>query len=313
MIVAQEEKEYNVDSTLYSYFQHCQENIGNESVLRMADSLYEMSGDKKDLRMQAVALTVKLDHYYFNGENEDSIIHYTNIVKDLAAKTNQLKYYYFVWNNRLILHYLKTGKANLALYEAEEMLKDARKKDSKMGLLYCYNSLYQIYEMKDLKDLAIEYYQKSIELTETYHVDFYNISLTYAEVAKYYIDHEELTKAQEMLKKAELTAKASMHNFYTKLVYVRYYLATNKVNDAWKTLQECKQMLNNDRKLETYQKLYYENEYFYYKENRQYLKALEAADKQIAAELKLNEHALRSNHLRMKAEVYQAMGLFLTL
>ena len=81
MIVAQEEKEYNVDSTLYSYFQHCQENIGNESVLRMADSLYEMSGDKKDLRMQAVALTVKLDHYYFNGENEDSIIHYTNIVK----------------------------------------------------------------------------------------------------------------------------------------------------------------------------------------------------------------------------------------
>lgn len=308
MIVAQEEKEYNVDSTLYSYFQHCQENIGNESVLGMADSLYEMSGDKKDLRMQAVALTVKLDYYYFNGENEDSIIYYTNIVKDFAAKTNQLKYYYFVWNNRLILHYLKTGKANLALYEAEEMLKDARKKDNKMGLLYCYNSLYQIYEMKDLKDLAIEYYQKSIELTETYHVDFYNISLTYAEVAKYYIDHEELTKAQEMLKKAELTAKASMHNFYTKLVYVRYYLATNKVNDAWKTLQECKQMLNNDRKLETYQKLYYENEYFYYKENRQYLKALEAADKQIAAELKLNEHALRSNHLRMKAEVYQAMG-----
>ena len=85
--------------------------------------------------MQAVALTVKLDHYYFNGENEDSIIHYTNIVKDFAAKTNQLKYYYFVWNNRLILHYLKTGKANLALYEAEEMLKDSRKKDSKMGLL----------------------------------------------------------------------------------------------------------------------------------------------------------------------------------
>ena len=143
---AQEEKEFNVDSTLYSYFQYCQENVSNLKVLHMADTLYQMSEERGDLRMQAVALALKLDYYYFQGNNVDSIIHYTNIVKDFAEKTNQLKYYYFVWNNRLILHYLKTGKTNIALYEAQEMLKDAQIKDSKIGLLYCYNSLYQIYE-----------------------------------------------------------------------------------------------------------------------------------------------------------------------
>lgn len=62
------------------------------------------------------------------------------------------------------------------------------KRDSKIGLLYCYNSLYQIYEIKDLKSLAIEYCLKGIELTETYHVDNYNISTSYTEVAKYYIN-----------------------------------------------------------------------------------------------------------------------------
>lgn len=77
--------------------------------------------------MQAVALTLKLDHYYFKGDEEDSIIHYTKVVKEFAEKTNQPKYYYFVWNNRLILYYLKTGKSNIALYEAQEMLKDAQK------------------------------------------------------------------------------------------------------------------------------------------------------------------------------------------
>ena len=64
-VCAQEEKEFNVDSELYSYFQRCQENVGDSKVLHMADTLYWMSEKKGDQRMQAVALTLKLDHYYF--------------------------------------------------------------------------------------------------------------------------------------------------------------------------------------------------------------------------------------------------------
>ena len=86
----------------YSYFQRCQENVGDSKVLHMADTLYWMSEKKGDQRMQAVALTLKLDHYYFKGDEDDSIIHYTKVVKEFAEKFNQPKYYYFVWNNRLI-------------------------------------------------------------------------------------------------------------------------------------------------------------------------------------------------------------------
>lgn len=307
-VCAQEEKEFNVDSALYSYFQRCQENVGDSKVLHMADTLYWMSEKKGDQRMQAVALTLKLDHYYFKGDKEDSIIHYTKVVKEFAEKTNQPKYYYFVWNNRLILYYLKTGKSNIALYEAQEMLKDAQKRDSKIGLLYCYNSLYQIYEIKDLKSLAIEYCLKGIELTETYHVDNYNISTSYTEVAKYYINQGDISKALEMLKKAEATANASTHVFSAKLGYVHYYLAINSPGEAWNRLQEAKVLVEEDKKLDIYKKLYYENEFFYYKQTKQYQKALAAADKQIEEELRLNEHALQSSHYRMKGEIYRAMG-----
>lgn len=307
-VCAQEEKEFNVDSALYSYFQRCQENVGDSKVLHMADTLYWMSEKKGDQRMQAVALTLKLDHYYFKGDKEDSIIHYTKVVKEFAEKTNQPKYYYFVWNNRLILYYLKTGKSNIALYEAQEMLKDAQKRDSKIGLLYCYNSLYQIYEIKDLKSLAIEYCLKGIELTETYHVDNYNISTSYTEVAKYYINQGDISKALEMLKKAEATANASTHVFSAKLGYVHYYLAINNPGEAWNRLQEAKVLVEEDKKLDIYKKLYYENEFFYYKQTKQYQKALVAADKQIEEELRLNEHALQSSHYRMKGEIYRAMG-----
>ena len=305
---AQEEKEFNVDSTLYSYFQYCQENVSNLKVLHMADTLYQMSEERGDLRMQAVALALKLDYYYFQGNNVDSILHYTNIVKDFAEKTNQLKYYYFVWNNRLILHYLKTGKTNIALYEAQEMLKDAQIKDSKIGLLYCYNSLYQIYEIKNLKSLAFEYCLKGIELTETYHVDNYNLSPSYTEVAKYYIEQNKLPQALEMLKKAEATANASVHILLGKLGYIHYYIAIADMEKAKKILQEVEKLIADDKKLDINKKLYYENEFFYYKQTKQYQKALASADALIKEELRLNEHALRSGHYRMKGEIYQAMG-----
>ena len=43
--------------------------------------------------MQAVAISTQLDYHYFQATNEDSIIYYTNKVKDFAKATQQPKYY----------------------------------------------------------------------------------------------------------------------------------------------------------------------------------------------------------------------------
>ena len=86
------QKEYNVDSTLYVYYLHCKAEVSSPTVIQMSDTLFRMAGEKGDQRMQAVALCNKLDFYYYQNKQLDSITHYVNIVKDFARKTNQPKY-----------------------------------------------------------------------------------------------------------------------------------------------------------------------------------------------------------------------------
>lgn len=118
---AQKEAEtFNVDSTLYEYYQRCQEYLLEPVVLGMSDTLFNMAAEQHDIRMQAVAIATRLDYYYFQGTQEDSVIFYTDKVKEFARATRQPKYYYFAWANRLITYYLKTGRPNLALYEAQK-------------------------------------------------------------------------------------------------------------------------------------------------------------------------------------------------
>ena len=85
-----EMKEYNVDSTLYVYYQQCKANIQSPIVLPMSDTLFTMAQTKSDPRMQAVALSTKLDYYYFKGQ-EDSIIAWVERVKKFAQETEQSK------------------------------------------------------------------------------------------------------------------------------------------------------------------------------------------------------------------------------
>ena len=100
------QKEYNVDSTLYAYYMRCKAEVSSPITVQMSDTLFLMAEEKGDQRMQAVALCNKLDFYYYQNSQLDSISHYVEVIKDFAKKTNQPKYYYFVWSKRLINYYI---------------------------------------------------------------------------------------------------------------------------------------------------------------------------------------------------------------
>ena len=53
-----EAKDFNVDSTLYAYYQRCQECLLQPVVLSMSDTLYRMAEERHDKRMQAVAIII---------------------------------------------------------------------------------------------------------------------------------------------------------------------------------------------------------------------------------------------------------------
>ncbi len=264
-----EAKDFNVDSTLYAYYQRCQECLLQPVVLSMSDTLYRMAEERHDKRMQAVAISTQLDYHYFQATNEDSIIYYTNKVKDFAKATQQPKYYYFAWSNRLILYYLKNGRTNIALYEAQKMLKEAQEEDDKTGLSRCY---------------------------------------TYSQISSYYINTNQPEKALEALKKADATAYSPTQKISVQLEYVNYYSKFGDMQAAEKILNECKTAFDQDKRLWSIKKRLYNIEYVYYLQSKQYPKALEAAKKQEAEELNLSESIQNSVHYLTKGKIYSNMG-----
>lgn len=277
-------------------------------VLSMSDTLFRMASGQNDQRMQAVALSTRLDYYYYQANNEDSIIFYTNKVKQFAKEIQQSKYYYFAWANRLILYYLKTGRSNIALYEAEKVLKEAQAEDNKTGLMYCYNIMSQIYTIKNFDVMASEWRVKEIELTEKYKLENYNISNTYAQLANYYITHHQPEPALEALEKAVKTANSASHKILAKLTYVEYYSEFKDFSAAEKMLKECRELFDQDKRLDSLKKRFYRTEAFYYQRSKQFVKALEAVENQKAEEQRLNEYAMSSGQYRLKGEIYRQMG-----
>ena len=237
-----------------------------------------------------------------------AIIFYTNKVKQFAKEIQQSKYYYFAWANRLILYYLKTGRSNIALYEAEKVLKEAQAEDNKTGLMYCYNIMSQIYTIKNFDVMASEWRVKEIELTEKYKLENYNISNTYAQLANYYITHHQPEPALEALEKAVKTANSASHKILAKLTYVEYYSEFKDFSAAEKMLKECRELFDQDKRLDSLKKRFYRTEAFYYQRSKQFVKALEAVEKQKAEEQRLNEYAMSSGQYRLKGEIYRQMG-----
>ena len=293
---------------MYSYYHRCQEHFLEPVVLSMSDTLFRMASGQNDQRMQAVALSTRLDYYYYQANNEDSIIFYTNKVKQFAKEIQQSKYYYFAWANRLILYYLKTGRSNIALYEAEKVLKEAQAEDNKTGLMYCYNIMSQIYTIKNFDVMASEWRVKEIELTEKYKLENYNISNTYAQLANYYITHHQPEPALEALEKAVKTANSASHKILAKLTYVEYYSEFKDFSAAEKMLKECRELFDQDKRLDSLKKRFYRTEAFYYQRSKQFVKALEAVEKQKTEEQRLNEYAMSSGQYRLKGEIYRQMG-----
>lgn len=95
----------------------------------------------------------------------------------------------------------KTSRTNIALYEVQNMLKEAQEEDDKTGLSRCYNIMSQIYTIKRFDSMAFEWRLKEIELTEKYKIENYNISQTYAQIANYYINQKKQKEALAAVEK----------------------------------------------------------------------------------------------------------------
>ncbi|MFR5758144.1 MAG: hypothetical protein ACLUE2_07790 [Bacteroides cellulosilyticus] len=182
----------------------CKAEVSSPITVQMSDTLFLMAEEKGDQRMQAVALCNKLDFYYYQNSQLDSISHYVEVIKDFAKKTNQPKYYYFVWSKRLINYYIKQYQYNTALYEANKMMKEAEQEKYMNGIANAYNVLGSIYHLKRLFNLSIDNKKKEIEIILQYDLDKYNLSISYSGLTNLYCELGKQIKHLRISTKAPL-------------------------------------------------------------------------------------------------------------
>lgn len=307
-LYAQKEAElFDVDTTLYNYYQKCKNNTDNASVLMMCDTLYKMAAQHSDLRMQAVALSTKMDYYYY-AKNLDSIKAHVRYVMDFAKKTNQPKYYYFAWGKRLIVYYINQGLYTMALFESEKMLKEAQADKDMAGISTCYNALSTIYTAKLQREQAFKYQMEQALLIEKYKLDDYNESMVYLSISSYMSDKDNSEEAFKWLQKAEEEAKNSSHEFYVMLEYMHYYLCVDNVTLAKKYMDDALQMYSSDKSLKRLLVSLLSNQVTYYRHTKQYAKALSTLRLQQKEEVKRDRLVFSRQRIKTMGDLHWLMN-----
>lgn len=227
-----------VDSTLYTYYRWCNNNIRDTTVLLKADTLFRLAGEKHDIRMQAVSLSLKADHYYFHN-NLDSLKAWIPRVQEFARRNAQLKYYYFTWS-RLILYYTKHSQYTLAQYELELYMAQAEKDNYKPAIAEAYKQLGHIYRTRRLKKLAAEYYQKAIDYILENDLDKFQLSNIYSEQSSMYMDIGQYDAAAEALEKGKACISLPEYIWTLKLKEVMLYTRTDRLTEAKALLKEIR-------------------------------------------------------------------------
>ena len=125
------------DSILRLYYKDVRTRLSTPEGLLMCDTLFTRARETGWLQMQATALCLKLDHYYFRNDRA-KILEGVKRVQDFClerGKPEELRYfYYFVWGGRLITYYIKQNQYNVAVYETRRMLAEAQADDYQRGV-----------------------------------------------------------------------------------------------------------------------------------------------------------------------------------
>lgn len=300
-------EKFDVDSTLYVYYERCKALTKNPVVMRMADTLFQMAAEKQDTRMQAVALSTKMDHFYYTNTNKDSLMHYIDVVKDFSRKNDQLKYYYFAWGSRLIKYYVKKAQFNIALYEAQQMLKQAEKDNFPNGISYGHNALSGIYQSKHLLKLAAEHKEKEIEITKQFEGNTYNFSNSYCQLCLLYCQLNQFDKAKAALDEAQKWVNSHKQAFMVWIRLTDYYIKTANHPKAWECLQKAKELLDAHEENRLIDHYYYSTLCDYYKCIGEYSEALALHDS-IAKAYPARDNNVLSERYRQKAAIYNKMG-----
>lgn len=296
---------------LQDYFSRCRKDILQPEAVQMCDTFLQMAREAGDSKMEIFAAALKMDCYYFRSD-EENILRQVDVVKKLSKTYGNPYYYYFAWGNRLITFYIKQNQMNIALYEVNKMLKEAQLEDYKPGIAECYRAFAVIYLAESAYQLAMEYYQKEIDIYENEGIKNVNLPVEYSSLAECAIQLKQPDRAQEAIEKGIAHVDTTVAYQIFIMEKAKFFLSLYKEDfeKALEELQKMEKLCVENKNMNRFLDSLHDTQLRYYRATKQSSKALEIIQ-QLKDEEPYRSTAYLSNYLKKETgDIYWEIGDF---
>jgi signal transduction histidine kinase/tetratricopeptide (TPR) repeat protein len=285
---------FKIDDGLYAYYSKCFDNIKSDRVLQMADTLFNMSKKKKDVKAQCLALNLKGEHYYYVWDI-DNLLKEKEKIGNFARKTPYTQYVFSIWN-RVINYYLSSGSMSKAMDEMRAYQKEALRLNDRYGIGNSYKKISDTYIALDNYDLALEELQKGAEYFKAHNLSV-ELDNIYASMGNVYL----------LSGKPELSIK-----YYNEALSITpvestkgpYYLALARANLQQNNLIETERYMKLAQEWEKHHKMTVLNNSVKFKLYCEYY----IKDGELNKALQYTDSIPELNAYKYKTEIYEKMG-----
>ena len=300
------------DSILRLYYKDVRTRLSTPEGLLMCDTLFTRARETGWLQMQATALCLKLDHYYFRNDRA-KILEEVKRVQDFClerGKPEELRYfYYFVWGGRLITYYIKQNQYNVAVYETRRMLAEAQADDYQRGVADCYRLLANLYLVQDSFEQAYENFRRELDVMERYEIEDINLPTQYASLAQCAVQLDMPDTALVVLRKGRaLDSKQPFQRFSLYKAYALYYLDIKDFATARQYVDSAGMQFSGDPSMQLHIAGLRFLKTEYYKTTGQYDKALAVLHESLADSVRRETGHLYHSQLKDLGDIYWLTG-----
>lgn len=300
------------DSTLRVYYKEVKARLTTPGGLAMCDTLYARAAASGWMQMQAIALCLKLDHFYFKNDRT-GILEGVERVQEFCrrhGKPEELRYfYYFAWGSRLITYYTKQNQYNVAVYETRRMLAEAQADDYQRGVADCYRQLANLYLVQNAFEQAYENFRREIDVFEAHGIDDINLPTQYASLAQCALELNLPDTALTALRKGRaLNSEQPYQRFTLHKASALYYLKVKDFEKARQYVDSAEMQFRANPSMRLYVPGLRFLKAEYYKTTGQYDEALRVVEESLSDTSRNETGYLRQTQMKELGDIYWLMG-----
>lgn len=152
---------YKIKDELYAIYREGEKNRLHPHLFALVDSLYREAVRLDDKKAQCLAYTLPIKHY-FSKNDPVHLAEAKEKLKEIARKNGYLQYYYYGWNQYIIL-LQNRGMHISALDECAKMHKQALADNHPFGIFSCLRNMGHLQSSRSNSSQAYKYYKQALD------------------------------------------------------------------------------------------------------------------------------------------------------